>query len=219
MIASIFDGITVFADTFAEIAHSFGVLGVFFFLLIVIAVVLFFIPITPFSIAAGAIYGWWGIPIVYSGAVIGSMIAFWFARGIGSEYVKKLCEKRPIAKAIERTIAVGGFRLVLLIRLSGVLPFAVQNYTFGLTTVNWRSYLSASLIGLVPGALIKVWIGKAGMEALHSDSNPGFWFDRLTMLSILIAVVMTILMLVYVGGLAVRELRAVGIFDPQEDAP
>ncbi|MEP4704973.1 MAG: VTT domain-containing protein, partial [Hyphomicrobiales bacterium] len=166
-----FAAMTEFADAFAELTHSYGVLGIVFFVAIFIGVVLLFIPITPFSLAAGAIYGWWGIPIAYAGAVLGALVAFWIARGFGHKYVRGFCEKRPIARAIVQVMVTGGFRLVLLVRLSGMLPFAVQNYSFGLTAVDWRAYLAASMIGLVPGAIIKVWIGKVGMDVLHGGNT------------------------------------------------
>lgn len=203
-----FTAMTEFADAFAELTHSYGFLGIAFFVAIFIGVVLLFIPITPFSLAAGAIYGWWGIPIAYAGAVLGAMVAFWIARGYGHKHVRRLCEKRPIARAIMQVMVSGGFRLVLLVRLSGMLPFAVQNYSFGITGVNWRAYLAASMIGLIPGAVIKVWIGKVGMDVLHGGNTLA---DRLQTYSLIIAVVLTLVMVVYIGMLAARELKKEGV--------
>lgn len=203
------EAVTDFADSFAEFTHGFGAAGVLLFLAVYIAIVLFFLPITPFSLAAGAIYGWWGVPIAYAGAVLGAMIAFFFARGVGQAQIRRLCEKRPLVGAIERVMVTGGFRLVLLIRLSGVLPFAVQNYTFGLSAVNWRSFLSASMMGLVPGAFLKVWIGKIGMDVLHGYALAG----RIHTYSLSFAVILTLVMIAYIGSLALRELKAAGILE------
>lgn len=203
-----FAAMTEFADAFAELTHSYGFLGIVFFVAIFIGVVLLFIPITPFSLAAGAIYGWWGIPIAYAGAVLGALVAFWIARGFGHKHVRRLCEKRPIARAIMQVMVSGGFRLVLLVRLSGMLPFAVQNYSFGITGVNWRDYLVASMIGLIPGAVIKVWIGKVGMDVLQGGDTIA---DRLQTYSLIIAVVLTLIMVAYIGTLAVRELKKEGV--------
>lgn len=207
-LTTIFAAVTEFADAFAALTQSYGALGVVFFVIIFIAVVLFFLPITPFSLAAGAIYGWWGIPIAYTGAVLGAMIAFWIARGAGHKHVRRLCQKRPIARAIVQVMVKGGFRLILLVRLSGLLPFAVQNYSFGFTAVNWHAYLSASMIGLVPGAVIKVWIGKVGMDVLHGGNTLA---DRVQTFSLIIAVVLTLIMVAYIGLLAVRELKKEGV--------
>lgn len=196
-----------FAQSFAELTASFGVLGLLFFVVVYILVVLVFVPITPFSLAAGAIFGWWGILIAYFSAVAGSIIAFSIARGFGKEYVAKICEKRPILGALERVVVKGGFRLILLIRLSGVLPFALQNYAFGLTALDRRSYIWASLIGLLPGAIIKVWIGKMGMDVLVGN----LWSDGVSIAGLMLALGATVIMLVYVVILTKKELQAAGI--------
>lgn len=204
-----FTGVMGFADAFVELTHGFGPLGVALFLAVLIAVVLLFVPITPFSLAAGAIYGWWGVPIAFTGAILGSMLAFGIARGIGQPHIRRLCRKRPIVRAIERVMVKGGFRLVLLIRLSGALPFSLQNYAFGLSAVDWRAFLAASLIGLVPGAVIKVWIGKVGMDVLHGD----MLVSRIQSVSLIVAIVLTLVMIAYIGTLAYRELKFVGVIE------
>ncbi|MEP3630328.1 MAG: VTT domain-containing protein [Hyphomicrobiales bacterium] len=196
-----------FAQSFAELTASLGAIGLLFFVAVYILVVLLFLPITPFSLAAGAIFGWWGIPIAYFSAVVGSIIAFSISRGLCKEYAAKICAKRPLVGTLERVVVKGGFRLILLIRLSGVLPFAVQNYAFGLTALDRRSYIWASLIGLLPGAIIKVWIGKTSMDVLAGD----LFSSWVSVAGLLFALVATILMLVYIGVLAKRELRAEGI--------
>ena len=195
------------AESFAELTASFGALGLLFFVAVYVLVVLLFLPITPFSMAAGVIFGWWGIPIVYLSAVLGSLIGFTIARDFGNSYIARLCEQRPIVKALEQVVVKGGFRLILLVRLSGILPFAVQNYAFGLTAVNRCKYISASLIGLIPGAVIKVCIGKVGMDVLDGS----LWSNGIHTLGLICALLTTLIMLVFVGVLARRELQNQGI--------
>lgn len=205
---SFFVVLTQYADAFAASTESYGLFGIAIFIILYAIVVLTFLPITPFSIAAGAIYGWWGILIAFAGATLGAMAAFFIARKAGLNHVRKLCEKRPIARALMQVMVSGGFRLVLLVRLSGLLPFAVQNYSFGLSEVNWKSYFTASMIGLVPGAIIKAWIGKVGMDVLHGGNDV---VDRLSTISLFFAIILTLAMLAYVGFLAVRELKKEGV--------
>ena len=206
-IFAMIDSFSQFAESFAELTASFGALGLLFFIVVYVLVVLFFLPITPFSMAAGAIFGWWGIPIAYLSAMLGSLIAFTMARDLGNCYIAKLCERRLIVRTLEQVVVKGGFRLILLIRLSGILPFAVQNYAFGLTAVNRYSYIWASLIGLLPGAIIKVWIGKVGMDVLEGS----LLSDGVNTVGLIFALLATLIMLIYVGILARRELRNQGI--------
>lgn len=214
-VAAFFNFFAEFAEALAAFTQSFGAFGLLVFVALYIAVVLLFLPITPFSIAAGAIYGWWGIPIAYLSAMTGAYLAFVFARGAGRHHVKRYVRKNEIANGIDRCVKNGGWRLVLLIRLSGCLPFAVQNYAFGLSAVSLRGYIAASAIGLLPGAVIKAWIGKSSMDLLDNDKL----VNTIQMLSLGLAILLTLAMLVYVGQLAMRELRAEGVIrSPKEIA-
>lgn len=196
-------------------ADSLGFFGVLLFMAIFILAVLLFMPITPLSLTAGMIFGWWGIAVAYISAVTGSYIAFLIARRLGHDYVAKLSERWPLVRAIDQVAVKGDFRLILLIRLSGILPLAVQNYAFGSTSVHRGSYLVATLIGLIPGAVVKVWIGKTGIDVLSSDGLTN-WVSALGLVCALVA---TVAMLVYAGTLATRELRAQGMLTGVDDAP
>lgn len=210
-----FNSLGNITEYFAELAISFGLLGVLLFMVIFILAVLLFVPITPFSVTAGMMFGWWGIPVAYLSAVTGSMIAFCIARMLGHDYVAKLGERRPLVRAIDQVAVKGDFRLILLIRLSGILPLAVQNYAFGSTGVRRTSYLVATLVGLIPGAIVKVWIGKTGIDVLSSEGLT----DWVSTLGLAFALVATVIMLIYVGTLATRELRAQGVLSGVEDTP
>src|SRR5207237_10884934 len=52
-----------------------------------------------------------------------------------------------------------GLRIVLLVRLSPVFPFNLLNYAFGLTQVTLRDYLIGSLVGMLPGTVMYVYLG------------------------------------------------------------
>ena len=59
----------------------------------------------------------------------------------------------------------GGRRIVLLLRLSPVVPFNFLNYALGLTTISVWDFVFASL-GTVPGAFVYAYAGKVTGEAL-----------------------------------------------------
>ena len=56
--------------------------------------------------------------------------------------------------------------MVALLRMSPVLPSGLKSYLLGLTRVRLADYVSASAAGLLPGVLLKVYIGTAGRGAL-----------------------------------------------------
>ncbi len=123
-----------------------------------LAVVLF-APATVFTVAAGAAFGPWGIVPALAGAWLGSAVAFGLARAQLRGPCAFLCAQRARLDLIDRALAGLGWRAVLLIRLSPIVPFSLQNYLFGLSAVSARAFLAAGLAGMLPSTLVKVSLG------------------------------------------------------------
>jgi uncharacterized membrane protein YdjX (TVP38/TMEM64 family) len=58
------------------------------------------------------------------------------------------------------------WKVVALLRMSPLLPSGVKSYFLGLTRVRLADYASASAAGMLPGILLKVYVGAAGRDAL-----------------------------------------------------
>jgi uncharacterized membrane protein YdjX (TVP38/TMEM64 family) len=88
--------------------------------------------------------------------------------------VGRRLEGRPHLAAIARAVETEGFKIVLLTRLSPVLPFNLLNYAFGLTAVSFRTYVLASWIGMLPGTIMYVYLGSAAksVATLLSGETP-----------------------------------------------
>ena len=52
--------------------------------------------------------------------------------------------------------------MVVLLRLSPVVPFNLQNYAFGMTGISFLQYFNATLVGIVPGIALYVYFGIFG---------------------------------------------------------
>ena len=64
-----------------------------------------------------------------------------------------------------------GFKIVFLLRLSPVFPFALLNYMLGLTGVKLRDYVLASATGMLPGTLLYVYFGSTVQTAAKLTSS------------------------------------------------
>lgn len=72
--------------------------------------------------------------------------------------------------AIDKAIKKDGFKFVFLLRLSPLLPFAASNYLYGLTSIEARSYVLASWLGMLPGTYAYVSAGSVSREILSGGS-------------------------------------------------
>jgi uncharacterized membrane protein YdjX (TVP38/TMEM64 family) len=141
---------------------------------------LLLVPGALLALAAGALFGVvWGALYSFLGAVLGSAGAFLIARYVARSWLeRRIAGSRRLA-AVQRVVARDGFRIVLLLRLSPLIPFDALNYALGLTRVRFRDFLLAS-VGMLPAILLYVYSGRVlGDVARLAGGAPveqGAWF-------------------------------------------
>lgn len=127
-----------------------GPLGAAIFVAAHTVAILIFFPITPLVFVAGFVWGpLWGTLIMSVGSLLGTTTALVGGRWLMRDWVTARFGASPHYLAIDRAIAVAGFRAVLLLR-SAPIPLAVLNYTLSLTCIRVLPYALASVLGLLP---------------------------------------------------------------------
>jgi uncharacterized membrane protein YdjX (TVP38/TMEM64 family) len=184
-----------------------GLLGVLLFMLVYVAATVLLFPASILTIGAGFIFGVVsGTLVVSIAATTGAALAFLIARYLARNQVETRFAGNPAFKRIDRAIGERGAGLILLLRLSPLIPFNVSNYIYGLTSVKFWPYVLASWIGMLPGTLLYVYLGTAGRLGLggaagrssaHSVWEYGFFGAGL---------VATIVVTVWVTRIARKEL-------------
>lgn len=127
-------------------------------------------PGSAMSILGGLVFGWWGIPIVLLAASVGTSLAFLIARYLARDAVASRLEGRPKLKAVDQAVDEDGWKIVALLRLSPAVPFGLQNYLFGLTSVGFWPYAIATAICIVPGTALYVSLGALGQASATGAS-------------------------------------------------
>src|ERR1700716_412210 len=123
------------------------------------------LPGSIITLAAGSLFGVVvGTAVVSLASVTGASLAFWLGRTLARGLVEKRLGRTRRFRALDRAVAVGGFKIVLLTRLSPLFPFSLLNYAFGLTKVRFRDYVLASWIGMLPGTVMYVYLGSTVTE-------------------------------------------------------
>lgn len=140
-----------------------GPYGYLYFSLFYIVAEVLAIPAAPLTASSGYLFGLVpGFLTVLTSATIAATISFYIGRTFLREWALRTASKWPQWMAIDNAVNKEGFKVVLLLRLSPLLPFALSNYLYGLTSVDFWSYVSATFLGFSPGTLAIVYAGSAG---------------------------------------------------------
>ena len=176
-VAAYFLPLTNWSLAFVHWVHGFGKLGVAIYFVAYVAGTVFFFPGIVLTTGAGFLYGpIWGTLLVSPASVLGASIAFFLARSVARGWVGQRLTKYPKFEAMDRAVEKRGFRMVFLLRLSGVfIPFSMMNYALGLTRVSFRDYVLASWIGMLPETILYVYLGSAAQDLtqLMHGKQPG----------------------------------------------
>lgn len=117
------------------------------------------IPAEMIAIAAGAVLGpVYGTMVIWTGGMLGAVLAFWIARKLGREFVERILPKKYLSK-IDGFMDEQSTSGLLLVRLVPIVSFNVVNYGAGLTRVSWHVFLWTTAIGIIPITLLSVLIG------------------------------------------------------------
>ncbi|MEP6915134.1 MAG: VTT domain-containing protein, partial [Acidobacteriota bacterium] len=124
----------------------------------------------------------------------------WAERTVGSS---------PRVRAIDAAVGRDGFKLVMLLRLSPLVPFNVLNYALSLTQVSLGRYVVASAIGMLPGTALYVYLGSLAPAAaqLSSAASSG----GMTRTALYIAGLLATLAVVVIGTRAARKAIQPGL--------
>jgi uncharacterized membrane protein YdjX (TVP38/TMEM64 family) len=181
-----------------------GFWGMALYAAVYVIAALLFVPGSILTLGAGLAFGFVkGTVVVLVAAVLAAALAFLIARHWARPWVERHAARHPRFAAIDRAIQQRGARVVLLLRLSPLVPFSLSNYLYGLTAVRFAPYVLASAVGMAPATAVYVYLGSAG-RALGEARSPAEWALFVGGLAATVAVT------VLVGRAAKKEMARVG---------
>ncbi len=164
------------------------------------------LPGSILTLGAGVLFGVVrGTITVSIGSVVGATVAFLVGRTFLRGWIERRIASDGRFAAIDRAVGEHGAKIVLLLRLSPVIPFNLLNYALGLTRVRFRHYVLASWIGMLPGTLMYVYLGSA-LKSLADVANGSPKGGTLQSIFFLVGLVMTVVATVVVTRIARRAL-------------
>lgn len=164
------------------------------------------VPATFPTLVGGFVFGFpLGVVPASAGSLLGACGAFLVARFLARDWVKRRIERLPRFDALDNAVRADGFKVVFLSRLSPFFPFFLLNYAFGVTGVQFRDYVLATWIGLLPALALYVYFGSLAQDLLTLTEGE---FDRGPYgLALAIGgLAATVLLVVVIGRMATRVL-------------
>lgn len=112
------------------------------------------------TVAAGAFFGlWYGSLLVFLGATLGASAVYALASPLARSRFMGWIARDPRIAAARDAVVDDGVWIMLLLRLSPVVPFVLLNYALALSGVSFRNYLIA-LVGMLPAIVMYTYYGK-----------------------------------------------------------
>ena len=186
----------------SEWIASQGVWAIPVFISIYVIAAIFGIPNIVLILAAGTLFGLAkGVVSASAADTLSTAACFIIGQTAGRRWLTKILKSDSRFHKLDRVFAKKGWTIVLLTRLSPVLPSNVLNYGFSLTKINFGQYLFFSWLGMLPVIFTYVYIGTFGASILTLDKSPqGLAFQAIGLLA-------TIGVMFYTTKLAASALK------------
>jgi len=156
------------SDKAIDYVQDHAKLGWLFFIVFYAATVLIIaIPETPFTIAAGILFPYWiGVTIVMIGSIIGAMTAFLLSKYLFHNYFHRKLAHTKYLKWTKIKDQNKLTKLTLMARITPFFPFNITNYALAMTKIKPNNFFAATLVGILPGIFLLVFVGRKLEEVI-----------------------------------------------------
>jgi uncharacterized membrane protein YdjX (TVP38/TMEM64 family) len=153
-----------------DYVHAHPILGVLTYVGLYAVMVAISVPgALLMTMTGGFLFGpWLGAGAAVVGMTIGSVTMFLVARSALGEFLKTHTPAGGMVQRLEAGVRANAFVYLLILRLIPAVPFWLCNIASGFVAIPMRTYICATILGIIPSTLIYASIG-AGL---------GHVFDR-----------------------------------------
>lgn len=198
--------VTDWLKEFNQWVKGLGAWGVILYIGVYALATVLFLPGWIFTVGAGVVFGlFWGTVTALCGATIGATLAFLIARYLARQAISKRFAKNEKFKAIDQAIGKQGWKMIGLLRLSPLIPFNLSNYLYGLTAIELVPYILASVVGMLPGTMLYVYLGAIGRLGLEAKAG-GAGRSAIEYVFLGVGLVATIVVTFFIARIARRAI-------------
>lgn len=167
--------------------------GVFVYIGCVILATVLFVPGSGSMMIAGYLFGLGTGTIASVFAItLGAQGAFLMGRLVARDWVARKVSGNRRLEALESGLREEAFLIVVLTRLSLVIPFNILNYAYGITSVRSGVHLVATAVGMLIPVAMYVYLGTLARDIgdiLSGTATPttmGYWIAGAGLVAIVV---------------------------------
>jgi len=163
------------------------------------------LPASMGAVATGVAFGSvTGFLLSGPATLAGAILAFLLSRSLFRPLIARTLAGHPRMEALDEAVARDGWRLVFLLRISPVMPFAVTSYALGLTALRFWPYVLgtlASLPALLGYVILGDLTGRGVADAVSGQARPLHWA------LLAAAIIATALLTLHLGRIIQRIMK------------
>ena len=129
-------------------------------------------PTTFVAIISGYYLGWAGLPGMVAAYALAAALGYELACRLDHGKLRAVLQHFPKAEAVLAELQSQSWPLIILTRLSPVLPFALMTFVLAIVGVARRRFLAASVLGMLPRSLFFYWLGTEAQDVLALLRDP-----------------------------------------------
>lgn len=149
-------------------------------------------PTTFIALLSGFFLGMEAALFVVLAYTIASLIGYQLTHFIDNGTFLQTVRQLPGKKGAQLDAFLQGLRgnqfgIIIMARISPVLPFAIMNVVLPVAGVNLKNFLIAGTIGMLPRTLFFIWVGSQAQElrTLVEEGKSGSAIDQIVFVALL----------------------------------
>jgi uncharacterized membrane protein YdjX (TVP38/TMEM64 family) len=165
-------GLTEFLHHSMEWIEKSGWIGVVWFIVLYTLTCVIFLPGSVLTVGAGAVYGFWfSTALVTISSTVGAVVNFLTSRYLARSWMQRNLGHSARFRALEKAVSTEGWRMILISRMSPIVPHSLVSYAAGLIRISFWRFTFASFLGFLPPSAAYTYVGAMVGKALRTSAG------------------------------------------------
>lgn len=145
-----------------------------YFIAVTITMATALTPTTFIALLSGFFLGWYAVPFMLIAYLSASGLGYFLAKYVDKGHFINSISKLPKVSNFIEAINQTQLSFIILCRISPVLPFAIMNVVLSIMRVDFKTFLWAGFLGMLPRTILFIWIGSTAkllIEIVSTGEN------------------------------------------------